>query len=62
MINGFMYFKESPRGVNLVTLSDTSAQAILQEDGSVYCQPDTVFEGLVGDTCHLNMYSNPLFY
>ncbi|XP_024918201.1 beta,beta-carotene 15,15'-dioxygenase isoform X2 [Cynoglossus semilaevis] len=38
--------KESPRGVNLVTLSDTSAQAILQEDGSVYCQPDTVFEGL----------------
>ncbi|XP_022076751.2 beta,beta-carotene 15,15'-dioxygenase [Acanthochromis polyacanthus] len=38
--------KESPRGSNLVTLKDTSAQAVIQENGSVYCQPDTLFEGL----------------
>uniref|UniRef100_A0A8D2ZN28 Beta-carotene oxygenase 1, like n=2 Tax=Scophthalmus maximus TaxID=52904 RepID=A0A8D2ZN28_SCOMX len=38
--------KESPRGTNLVTLSDTTAQAVVQEDGSVYCQPDIIFEGL----------------
>ncbi|XP_035533296.1 beta-carotene oxygenase 1, like [Morone saxatilis] len=38
--------KESPRGSNLVTLTDTTAQAVMQEDGSVYCQPDTLFEGL----------------
>uniref|UniRef100_A0AAQ6ACD8 Beta-carotene oxygenase 1, like n=1 Tax=Amphiprion ocellaris TaxID=80972 RepID=A0AAQ6ACD8_AMPOC len=38
--------KESPRGSNLVTLKDTSAQAVMQENGSVYCQPDTLFEGL----------------
>uniref|UniRef100_A0A4W6C3X6 Beta-carotene oxygenase 1, like n=1 Tax=Lates calcarifer TaxID=8187 RepID=A0A4W6C3X6_LATCA len=38
--------KESPRGTNLVTLTDTTAQAVVQEDGSVYCQPDALFEGL----------------
>ncbi|XP_026157619.1 beta,beta-carotene 15,15'-dioxygenase [Mastacembelus armatus] len=38
--------KESPRGTNLVTLTDTTAQAVMQEDGSVYCQPDTLLEGL----------------
>lgn len=38
--------KESPRGSNLVTLAGTTAQAILQEDGSIYCQPDTLFIGL----------------
>ncbi|XP_062236299.1 beta,beta-carotene 15,15'-dioxygenase [Platichthys flesus] len=38
--------KESPRGINLVTLTDTTAQAVVQEDGSVFCQPDTVFIGL----------------
>ncbi|XP_042260262.1 beta-carotene oxygenase 1, like [Thunnus maccoyii] len=38
--------KESPRGTNLVTLTDTKAQAVMQEDGSVYCQPDSLFEGL----------------
>lgn len=38
--------QESPRGSNLVTLADTTAQAVMQEDGSVYCQPDTLFEGL----------------
>ncbi|XP_042369279.1 beta-carotene oxygenase 1, like [Plectropomus leopardus] len=38
--------KDSPRGSNLVTLEDTMAQAVMQEDGDVYCQPDTLFEGL----------------
>lgn len=38
--------KESERGVNLVTLKDTSASAVIQDDGSVFCQPDTVFTGL----------------
>uniref|UniRef100_A0A8C5DHU1 Beta,beta-carotene 15,15'-dioxygenase-like n=1 Tax=Gouania willdenowi TaxID=441366 RepID=A0A8C5DHU1_GOUWI len=38
--------KESPRGSNTVTLTDTSAQATVQENGSVYCQPDDLFEGL----------------
>ncbi|XP_076022021.1 beta,beta-carotene 15,15'-dioxygenase [Genypterus blacodes] len=38
--------KESPRGCNLVSLTDTTAQATMQEDGSVYCQPEVLFEGL----------------
>ncbi|XP_028255559.1 beta,beta-carotene 15,15'-dioxygenase [Parambassis ranga] len=38
--------KESPRGSNLVTLTDTAARAVMQEDGSVHCQPETLFEGL----------------
>ncbi|XP_047195037.1 beta-carotene oxygenase 1, like [Hippoglossus stenolepis] len=38
--------KESPRGTNLVTLRDTTAQAVVQEDGSVFCQPDNIFKGL----------------
>ncbi|KAM9328505.1 beta,beta-carotene 15,15'-dioxygenase [Pholidichthys leucotaenia] len=38
--------KECPRGTNLVTLTNTTATAVMQEDGSVYCQPDTLFEGL----------------
>ncbi|KAF7653506.1 hypothetical protein LDENG_00081910 [Lucifuga dentata] len=38
--------KESPRGCNLVTLTDSAAQAVMQEDGSVFCQPDALFEGL----------------
>uniref|UniRef100_A0A1A8FIK9 Beta-carotene 15,15'-monooxygenase 1b n=2 Tax=Nothobranchius korthausae TaxID=1143690 RepID=A0A1A8FIK9_9TELE len=38
--------KESPRGTNLVTLKDTTAQAVMQEDESVYCQPEILFEGL----------------
>ncbi|XP_034411672.1 beta-carotene oxygenase 1, like [Cyclopterus lumpus] len=38
--------KEAPRGSNLVTLTDTTAQAALQEDGSVFCRPETLFEGL----------------
>ncbi|XP_072235248.1 beta,beta-carotene 15,15'-dioxygenase [Leuresthes tenuis] len=38
--------KESPRGTNLVTLTDTAAQAVMQEDGSIYCKPDTLFKGL----------------
>lgn len=38
-------FQDSPRGSNLVTLEDTTAQAVMQEDGSIHCQPDTLFEG-----------------
>ncbi|XP_045906740.1 beta-carotene oxygenase 1, like [Micropterus dolomieu] len=38
--------KESPRGSNLVTLTDTTAQAVMQEDGAVYCQPDSLLPGL----------------
>lgn len=38
--------KETERGVNLVSLSDTSARAELQDDGSVYCTPDTIFTGM----------------
>ncbi|XP_039997733.1 beta-carotene oxygenase 1, like isoform X2 [Xiphias gladius] len=38
--------EDSPKGTNLVTLTNTTAQAVVQEDGSVYCQPDTLFEGL----------------
>ncbi|XP_041834726.1 beta-carotene oxygenase 1, like [Melanotaenia boesemani] len=37
---------ESPRGMNLVTLTDTTAKAVMQEDGSVYCQPDHLFKGM----------------
>lgn len=39
------FCQDSPRGSNLVTLTDTTAQAVMQEDGSIYCQPDTLFEG-----------------
>lgn len=28
-----------------MTLTDTTARAEMQEGGSVYCQPDTLFEG-----------------
>ncbi|KAM9835981.1 beta,beta-carotene 15,15'-dioxygenase [Aulostomus maculatus] len=38
--------KESPRGTNLVTLTDTTAQAVMQENGAIYCRPDTLFQGL----------------
>ncbi|XP_054479644.1 beta,beta-carotene 15,15'-dioxygenase [Anoplopoma fimbria] len=38
--------KDAPRGSNLVTLTDTTAQAVMQEDGSVYCKPETLFEGM----------------
>ncbi|CAK6983320.1 beta%2Cbeta-carotene 15,15'-dioxygenase [Scomber scombrus] len=38
--------KESPRGSNLVTLTDTTATAVMQEDGSVYCKPESLFTGL----------------
>ncbi|XP_072306089.1 beta,beta-carotene 15,15'-dioxygenase [Eucyclogobius newberryi] len=37
---------ESERKVNLVTLKNTSATAVIQGDGSVYCTPDTIFQGL----------------
>uniref|UniRef100_A0A3P9LTV0 Beta-carotene oxygenase 1, like n=1 Tax=Oryzias latipes TaxID=8090 RepID=A0A3P9LTV0_ORYLA len=38
--------KESPKGTNVVTLTDTSAEAVMQEDGSVYCKPDNIFVGM----------------
>ncbi|XP_068165729.1 beta,beta-carotene 15,15'-dioxygenase [Antennarius striatus] len=38
--------KKSPPGSNLVTLTDTTAEAVMQENGSVYCKPDILFEGL----------------
>ncbi|KAE8277149.1 Beta,beta-carotene 15,15'-dioxygenase [Larimichthys crocea] len=38
--------RETPRGSNLVTLTNTTAQAVMQEDGSVYCKPDDLFEAL----------------
>ncbi|XP_075950997.1 beta,beta-carotene 15,15'-dioxygenase [Anarhichas minor] len=38
--------KDAPRGSNLVSLADTTAQAVMREDGSVYCQPETLFDGL----------------
>lgn len=37
--------QDSPRGTNLVTLTDTTAQAVMQEDESIYCTPDILFEG-----------------
>lgn len=44
-------FQDSPKGFNLVTLTDTTATAVL-EDGGVYCQPDILFEGC-SSTTHL---------
>ncbi|KAM4601758.1 beta,beta-carotene 15,15'-dioxygenase isoform 2-T2 [Polymixia lowei] len=38
--------KDAPKETNLVTLKDTTARVVVQTDGSVYCQPDTLFEGL----------------
>ncbi|XP_054632134.1 beta,beta-carotene 15,15'-dioxygenase isoform X2 [Dunckerocampus dactyliophorus] len=38
--------KETPKGVNLVTLEDTTAKAIMKDDGAIHCEPDPLFEGL----------------
>jgi len=38
--------QDTPQGTNLVTLTDTTAKAVLQKDGSVYCTPDDIFTGL----------------
>ncbi|KAK6294576.1 hypothetical protein J4Q44_G00354060 [Coregonus suidteri] len=38
--------KDTPKGTNLVRLKDTTAKAVMQKDGSLYCLPDTIFEGL----------------
>ncbi|XP_056318303.1 beta,beta-carotene 15,15'-dioxygenase [Danio aesculapii] len=38
--------KETPQDINLVKLQDTTATAVLKEDGSVYCTPDIIFKGL----------------
>uniref|UniRef100_A0A3Q1I4P6 Uncharacterized protein n=1 Tax=Anabas testudineus TaxID=64144 RepID=A0A3Q1I4P6_ANATE len=56
--------KESPKGTNLVSLTDTSAKAVMQEDGSVYCQPDTLFVGLElpGINYHFNAKKYRYFY
>ncbi|CAJ1087462.1 beta-carotene oxygenase 1%2C like [Xyrichtys novacula] len=56
--------RDSPKGINLVTLKDTTAQAVIQENGSVYCQPDTLFEGmeLPGINYKFNARSYRYFY
>ncbi|KAI5608599.1 beta,beta-carotene 15,15'-monooxygenase, partial [Silurus asotus] len=38
--------KENPLGKNLVSLKDTSATAVLQNDGSFYCTPETLFQAI----------------
>ncbi|KAK2869478.1 hypothetical protein Q7C36_001349 [Tachysurus vachellii] len=38
--------KGNPLGKNLVRLEDTSATAVFQADGSLYCTPETLFQGL----------------
>ncbi|XP_028812374.1 beta,beta-carotene 15,15'-dioxygenase isoform X1 [Denticeps clupeoides] len=38
--------KNVPAGSNLVTLENTTATAVKQEDGSIYCSPDTLLQGL----------------
>ncbi|XP_053491525.1 beta,beta-carotene 15,15'-dioxygenase [Ictalurus furcatus] len=38
--------KGNPLGKNLVRLEDTSATAVFQMDGSLYCTPETLFQGL----------------
>ncbi|TRY93272.1 hypothetical protein DNTS_021648 [Danionella cerebrum] len=38
--------KDTPQNTNLVKLQDTTATAMLREDGSVFCTPDTIFEGI----------------
>ncbi|XP_061745558.1 beta,beta-carotene 15,15'-dioxygenase [Nerophis ophidion] len=38
--------KDTPKGVNLVTLANTTAKAIMKDDGAIYCEPDVLFEGL----------------
>ncbi|XP_034164301.1 beta,beta-carotene 15,15'-dioxygenase isoform X1 [Pangasianodon hypophthalmus] len=38
--------KENPLGKNLVRLEGTSATAVFQKDGSLYCTPETLFHGL----------------
>ncbi|CDQ90132.1 unnamed protein product [Oncorhynchus mykiss] len=38
--------KDTPKGTNLVRLKDTTAKTVMQRDGSLYCLPDTIFEGL----------------
>ncbi|KAK1799377.1 hypothetical protein P4O66_006721 [Electrophorus voltai] len=38
--------KEVPSGTNLIKLEGTSAKAVFQNDGSVYCTSDTLHQGL----------------
>lgn len=38
--------KDTPLETNLVTLKCTTATAVKQKDGSLYCVPETLFEGL----------------
>uniref|UniRef100_A0A6Q2WY49 Beta-carotene oxygenase 1, like n=1 Tax=Esox lucius TaxID=8010 RepID=A0A6Q2WY49_ESOLU len=38
--------KDTTKGTNMVMLKNTTAKAVMQDDGSVYCQPDTIFAGL----------------
>nr|XP_057907887.1 beta,beta-carotene 15,15'-dioxygenase isoform X2 [Doryrhamphus excisus] len=38
--------KDTPTGSNLVTLGDTTAKAIMEDNGAIYCEPDSMLEGL----------------
>lgn len=38
--------KETPPDTNLVKLQDTTATAVLRQDGSLFCTPDMLFKGL----------------
>ncbi|KAJ7986098.1 hypothetical protein DPEC_G00347280 [Dallia pectoralis] len=38
--------QDTTKGTNLVVLKDTTAEAVMQNNGSVYCLPDTIFEGV----------------
>lgn len=55
-------FQDSPKGFNLVTLTDTTATAVLEEDGGIYCQPDVLFEGCSSTThlLHTDLFFNQL--
>ncbi|XP_030620643.1 beta,beta-carotene 15,15'-dioxygenase [Chanos chanos] len=38
--------KDTPSAINLVKLQDTTATAVKQQNGSIYCTPDSLFQGL----------------
>nr|XP_061803215.1 beta,beta-carotene 15,15'-dioxygenase-like [Nerophis lumbriciformis] len=38
--------KDSAKETNLVTLADTTATAVMKDNSQVYCQPETLFQGL----------------
>ncbi|XP_078479055.1 beta,beta-carotene 15,15'-dioxygenase-like, partial [Lampetra planeri] len=56
--------KDSPRKTNLVTLADTTATAVMQDDGAIYCQPDNMLKGveLPGINYNFNTRKYRYFY